>query len=277
MFDHRAADVVVNAANLKRAAQQVSVASSEKESAERLPAPQFYVRASDAVANPYPWALGYKEITAPTNVRTMIAALLPGVGFGNKVPLLLPQTETCAEAARIVSLLSANLNAFALDFVLRQKLQGQTINLFILEQLPVIPPAHFNQPLPAAFTAAARKAQLMNGHHAQPSVADFVIPQVLALSYTAHDLAPLARDLGYVDSQGAVLPPIVWNDEERRERLAALDALFFWLYGLDAADVDYVLSTFPIVREQDERAFGRFRTLEDVQRWRALLPEFEAI
>ncbi|MDR3454258.1 MAG: hypothetical protein P4L96_15930 [Rhodoferax sp.] len=38
-----------------------------------------------------------------------------------------------------------------------------------------------------------RQAQLMNGHHAHPSVADFVVPQMLALSYTAHDLAPFAR------------------------------------------------------------------------------------
>ena len=50
-----------------------------------------------------------------------------------------------------------------------------------------------------------RAAGLMNGHHPQPTVADFVIPQVLALSYTAHDLAPFARDLGYVDARGAVL------------------------------------------------------------------------
>ena len=57
-----------------------------------------------------------------------------------------------------------------------------------------------------AFTTRMRATGLMNGHHPQPSVADFVIPQVLALSYTAHDLAPFARDLGYVDAQGQVLP-----------------------------------------------------------------------
>jgi len=39
-----------------------------------------------------------------------------------------------------------------------------------------------------------------------------------------------------------------------------LDALFFHLYGLDENDTDYVLSTFPIVREQDMKAHGRYRT-----------------
>ena len=77
-------------------------------------------------------------------------------------------------------------------------------------------------------------------------------------------MAPFARDLGYVDAAGAVLPPFVWNDEERRTRLAALDALFFWLYGLNADDAAYILDTFPIVRDQDTKVFGRYRTREDV-------------
>jgi hypothetical protein len=116
-----------------------------------------------------------------------------------------------------------------------------------------------------------RATKLMNGHHPNPTVADFVIPQVLALTYTAHDMAPFARDLGYVDATGQVLPPLVWNDEERRARLAALDALFFWLYGLNADDAAYILGTFPIVRDQDTKAFGRYRTQDDVLAALALL------
>ena len=81
---------------------------------------------------------------------------------------------------------------------------------------------------------------------------------------TAHDMAPFARDLGYVDEAGEVLPPFVWNDEERRTRLAALDALFFWLYGLGLDDAAYIMDTFPIVRDQDTKAFGSYRTKDDV-------------
>lgn len=264
MYDHRAADVVVHTGNLHRAAQPETIAPSEKKQVDRYPQPQFFVQASECVANPYDWALGFKEITASTNARSMIASLLPGVGFGNKVPLLITENTTPQTAARTASLLAATLNSFAFDFVLRQKLQGQTINLFILEQLPVIAPERFSEPLPAAFAVAMRAAQLMNGHHPQPTVADFVIPQVLALSYTAHDLAPFARDLGYVDATGQVLPPFTWDEEERRTRLAALDAVFFYLYDLDANDAAYILDTFPIVREQDEKVFGRYRTKEDV-------------
>jgi hypothetical protein len=138
------------------------------------------------------------------------------------------------------------------------------VNWFVVEQLPVIAPARFNDPLPAPFAAAMRAAKLMNGHHPLPTVADFVLPQVLALSYTAHDMAPFARDMGYVDSAGEVLPPFVWEEEERRARMAALDAVFFWLYGLNAADARYMLGTFPIVRDQDTKVFGRYRTQDDI-------------
>lgn len=83
--------------------------------------------------------------------------------------------------------------------------------------------------------------------------------EVLALSYTAHDPAPFARDLGYLDAQGAVRPPFVWDPQDRARRMARLDALFFHLYGLGADAACYILSTFPILREQDQKAHGGFR------------------
>ena len=77
---------------------------------------------------------------------------------------------------------------------------------------------------------------------------------MLRLSYTAHDLEPFARDLGY---KGA---PFQWDEDDRRHRMARLDALFFQLYGISRDDAAYILDTFPIVREQDEKAFGRYLT-----------------
>lgn len=75
--------------------------------------------------------------------------------------------------------------------------------------------------------------------------------EVAALSYTAHDLAPFARDLGHVNPDGSVKPPFAWAPKDRAHRMARLDALFFHLY---------VLSTFPIVGEQDMKAHGTYRT-----------------
>ena len=77
---------------------------------------------------------------------------------------------------------------------------------------------------------------------------------VLRLTYTAHDMAPFARDLGYDG------PPFIWKDEERRHLRARLDALYFHLYGLSKDDAAYILDTFPGVRRHNEAAFGRYRT-----------------
>jgi len=231
MYDHRAADVVVNAANLHRAAQQVAIQDAAKTRPDRYPMPQYWVRreATEGFGLP-PVVLVFKDVTAPTNVRTMIASLASSGAFGNTLPVLvLPPNEA--------ALLLANLNSFAFDFLARQKVQGQHLNWYILEQLPVIAPAAHEQ-----------------------SIADFIRDQVLALSYTAHDLAPFARALGYVDADGQVKPPFPWDPEDRAQRMARLDAVFMHLYGLNEADADYILSAFPIVREQDRRAHGRFRT-----------------
>jgi hypothetical protein len=268
-YDHRAASVEVNAQNLKVATLSDRTDNTRKQDSVYYPMPQYWVDArSIPQARNLPWALGFREIARATDVRTMIAAIVPGTAAGNKLPLLLPESGHEQDYARNASLLLANFNALAFDYAVRQKVQSTTLNWYIVEQFPVIASARFDEPLSAAFTAAMRHAKLMNGHH-QPTVADFIILQVLSLSYTAHDLAPFALDLGYTDKAGNVLAPILWNDDERRARMAALDALFFHLYGLNAEEAACVLDAFPIVREQDELAFGCYRTRDDVL---ALLP-----
>ena len=47
---------------------------------------------------------------------------------------------------------------------------------------------------------------------------------------------------------------------ERAQVRAELDAYFFHLYGLSREDADYILETFPIVRKNDEKAHGEYRT-----------------
>ena len=231
-FDHRAASVVVNPQNLNRPAQPREASLAEHANKGWLPEPQFWVPQANCGWSPEAaWILGFKEITAPTNARTFIAALFPTVGFGNKVPILKPET-----AERDEWLLAANFNSMVFDFVTRQKVQGQTLNLFIIEQLPVIAPDDYGMRLGSA------------------TARDLVRDHVLRLTYTADDMEPLARDLGYNG------PPFVWNEEERRHLRARLDALYFHLYGLSRDDADYILSTFPIVQREDEAAFGTYRT-----------------
>jgi len=196
------------------------------------------------------WVLGFKEITAPTNERTFISALFPAVGFGNKIPIFKPEGAHCAE-----HLLCANFNSTVFDFVTRQKVQGQTLNLFIVEQLPVVPPDRYT-----------------SARFGTKSAEEIVRDAVLELTYTAHDMAPFARDMGYVDEAGIVKPPFIWSDERRLKLRAKLDAVYFHLYGVtDRDDVRYIYSTFPIVEREESAAHGRYLSRDLCLAWMSAL------
>ncbi|MBS0592098.1 MAG: Eco57I restriction-modification methylase domain-containing protein [Proteobacteria bacterium] len=245
-YDHRHAGVAVNEGNLHNPATGARLDASGKADPWALPEPQYWVLQEHVPREcRREWALAFRDIARATDMRTCIAAIVPGSAAGNTLPLLTP-CDGSADFPRWAPLLLANLNPLALDYVARQKAQSTHLNWYILEQLPVIAPEQFEASIGGV------------------CIADFVREQVLRLSYTAHDLAPFARDLGHVDAQGRVLPPFRWDDDDRRRRIAALDGLFLHLYGLGDDDAAYLLDSFPIVREQDLAACGRLRTRDDV-------------
>ena len=84
-------------------------------------------------------------------------------------------------------MLLANLGSKTLDLVARQKAQSTHLNWFIVEQFPVVPPDWYEVENFGPRTAG-----------------EIVREAVLELTYTAHDMAPFARDMGYVDEDGDV-------------------------------------------------------------------------
>ena len=240
-FDHRAASVVVNPMNRHRPSQPVPATSTQHMNPQWLPEPQFWVLSSETTNQIGRYSIGLKHITSPTNARSLIASLIPKVGAGNSLPLLRGSTGFSASVA---ALIVANLNAISLDYVLRQKVQGQNLNLFILEQLPIVPMENYEITQFGSKTAG-----------------DIVRECVLELTYTAHDMAPFAQDLFYVDKYSAVNEPFVWNDPRRSMLRAKLDAIFFLLYGIeDREDVRYIYSTFPIIERHEVGRFGVYRS-----------------
>jgi len=178
------------------------------------------------------WLLGWRDIARNTDVRTVIAAVIPRVAVGHKLPLIF------LEHGQPTSLL-ALLSSFPLDYCARQKLGGTSLTYFVMHQLPVLPPAAFAEPAP------------WDGPR---TIDEWIRPRVLELVYTAWDLEPFAGDHGYDG------PPFRWDPERRALLRAELDAAFFHLYGLERDDVDYVMDTFPIVRRRDEQTYGEYRT-----------------
>ena len=243
-YDHRAASVVVNPENRHRPAQPVPATLEQHENADWLPDPQFWVARSQIPAEDCEWWIGWKDVTAPTNVRTVIAAIIPQSGVGNTFPVLLP-SENPDAYAMAASRLLANLNAIPFDYVARQKVQGQHLNWYIVEQLPIVPTDRYEATRFGSKTAA-----------------EIVRDAVLELTYTAHDMAAFARDLGYDG------PPFQWDEYRRLYLRAKLDALFFHLYGItDRDDIRYIYSTFPIVERQETATYDRYLSRDLCLAW----------
>ena len=198
------------------------------------------------------WLLGWRDIARSTDERTVIAAVIPRVGVGDTFLLALPGTHGQIQA------LLAVLNSVALDFAARQKVGGTHLKYHVFKQLPVPPPNTFLSPCPWS---------------PAETLADWIRPRVLELTYTAWDLEAFARDLGYHG------PPFRYDPERRAQLRAELDACFFHLYlgtpeewereatpelralfPTPRAAVEYILEQFPIVRRRDEERFGEYRT-----------------
>ena len=77
--------------------------------------------------------VGFMDVTSATNARTFIACPLPDLPCGNKVPSL----SLCTGDIDRPLLLAAFCNSLACDFATRTRLVGNTMNWFIVEELPI--------------------------------------------------------------------------------------------------------------------------------------------
>ena len=223
-YDHRAAGVVVQSANWVRQGQTEATTLVLHQNPEFAAQPRWWVEeqhvARAVAAAGQPAYLCYKDVTSPTNQRTMIAAMIPRVGVLNSAPLILAGEGI---SPRQCCCLLANLNSFALDFVARQKVGGVHLNFFIVEQLPVFPPDRYENRCP---------------WDKRQKLETWISDRVLRLTCTSHDMRPLAEAAGFK-------PPVSkWNPAKRALWTAELDAAFFLLYGIGREDAEYVLGTF---------------------------------
>jgi hypothetical protein len=206
--------------------------------------------------------MGFTDITSPTNERSMLASIIPAVGVGHTMPLMLTSQTPAVEG-----ILHASLNSFVFDYVGRQKLGGLHYTYFIVKQLAALSPDRYSGQCPWSDAAGTFE--------------NWLLPRVLELTYTAWDLEPFAQDCGWSG------PPFRWDGDRRFELRCELDAAFFHLYlpadtngdwlpaehetaddlvllkasfPTPRAAVAYIMDTFPIVRRRDEETWGEYRT-----------------
>ena len=256
--------------------------------------PQYWVASSEVDARLHnwraEWLLGFRRITGSVLERTFSTCVIPRVGTGHNFPVVFLSGERAVQA----SALFATWNSLPFDYFVRQKLAGATVNFFVLEQLPVLPPTIY-----------------------MPNLLVVIVPRVLELVYTAWDIKPFADDVwseadaglrtaieaqwqenvqatggGHANAQppdwlsvtavpdtrytkpGTPFPhpPFKWDEERRAVLRAELDALYAKLYGLTEEELRYILDpkdvygpdfpgeTFRVLKEKEIRQYGEYRT-----------------
>lgn len=191
------------------------------------------------------WLIGFRDITGATVLRTVIPTVLPRTAVGHKLPLLLPSVDSGLAMA-----LLANLSSFVLDYVARQKVGGTSLAYFVLKQLPILTPSTHKKPVP---------------WEPRTPLGEWIKPRVLELTFTSNDIRGFAASVGWNG------PSFSWDPERRALLRAELNAALFHIYGLSREETSFVMDTFPIVRQRDERSFGEFRTK------RLVLERFDAL
>lgn len=270
-FNHRVADVVKSEIAVHRQQQPQPLSVEELGDTTRTAVPYYWVCENEVWSKledarwPYEWLMGWRDITAATNERTVISGVIPACAVGDTFLLMFPVNDY---APYIVPC----LNSSVVDYATRQKIGGVHLKYHYFKQLPILQSQILDKPVP---------------WHPSLTLADWLKSRILELTYTAEDLRPFAEDMGY-DGE-----PFVWDEERRFQLRAELDAAFFHLYlpanpdgtwkqaeketdteykALCAAfptprhAVDYIMETFPIVKKKDEKVYGRYRTKEAILR-----------
>ena len=210
---------------------------TEKQDEQCVVLPRYWVAHQEIQKRIDPksrWLLAFRDVCRSTDERTAIFTAIPAVAVGHTAPLLcLPgRLETAAG-------LMACLSSFVLDYTVRQFVGGTHLSYSYLKQLPVLPPEAYTRPCPWDRGC---------------TVASWLLPCTLELTYTAWDLQPFAQECGYDG------PPFRWEEARRFLLRCELDAACFHLYGVEREDVAYILDTFPIVARKERAIYGEYRT-----------------
>lgn len=183
--------------------------------------------------------LAFRNVASSTNVRSMIACLIPQKSFSpNSVTIVLPKVE--GELAlgsgfiRLSAYLAGIFNSYVFDFLVRQRVSAN-LNFFYVYQTPV--PADYSSELGA-------------------------------------EIARLAARLSFCDERFRWAAETVgskWGPLSMRDRVrltAKLNALVARLYGLTKEELNVVLSSFGGF-EEDEKILelpAQFEWSDDLMR-----------
>ncbi|OYV75210.1 MAG: hypothetical protein B7Z66_13730 [Chromatiales bacterium 21-64-14] len=190
--------------------------------------PRYLVQRRDFVEQGKPdngLRLAFRDLTNATNMRTIIGTLLPRLPCNNKTPFFSADDITTLVA------LSAVLNSYSADYVMRQRLSGSagagSLNPFVLHEQPLVKTS--GMPLLKELTARL----------------ELGLPMFSAVVRKCAEIYPSA-------SARAL------TTHERLRLRCILDAIVAALYGLSREDLRWILRDCDHPKERlTEKAFCR--------------------
>ncbi|HJU13638.1 MAG TPA: N-6 DNA methylase [Candidatus Nitrosotalea sp.] len=169
------------------------------------------------------YRIAWRNISRSTDQRTMICTILPPYGFlGNSLNYIKPlffdgRSYLPSLTFKETLFLCGMLNSFVVDFVLRHKVSINA-NMFYVYELPV--------------------PRLKEGE----KYFDEVIERVGSLICTTEEFADIKRKCG--------ISKVAINTDEREILAAQINALAAKIFDLNEEELEFILSTFPIVEER---------------------------
>lgn len=183
------------------------------------------------------WLLCWRDICRSTDKRTLISTVVPFVATTG-ANLVISKIET-----KYFAVLLSCFNSIVCDFVVRQKIGGTHLNYSYLKQVSIPPKELFDE-----------------------YELKFIIPRVIKLTYTSIRLADWAQELGCYGE------PYSFEPYARHQISSELDAFLAKIYGLnkvelsyildpaDVMEVDYPSETFRVLKNNEIKEFGEYRT-----------------
>jgi len=246
-YDHRAASVKFDKKKWTRQGQTIKTTLVQHRNPEYVVQPRWWIEEKkvESVISKYEFyhSIVFKNVTSPTNHRTMIGTIIPWSGVVHSAPLMIAGKN---HAISLVVCLLGNLNSYIYDYVCRQKIGGINLSYYIINQLPVLLPEDYDQSCP---------------WNKDKTLKDWVSERVLKLTCTSNDMIPFAEESDF--------KPKVWKwkPEERAEIMAQLDACYLILYGVNRDDAEYILSTFGGINEIDQDLFDGLSTFDRIMKY----------
>jgi len=226
------------------------------------------------------YRLGFRDVAASTNERTLVASILPRTWSGNTITVIRPYDSLRAPDApneKESLWLNALLGSFCLDFLIRQKVTNH-ISHFYLYTLPV-PRTNGATLHDFFYPLVARALRLLSDNPLFDELwesafdlswqaSDFWYPPSGSLEYGPTHEQEIRRNLARSARQ---LTP-EWEPHcgvherlpdrrdtgDRAQLRAEIDAYVAHLYGVSRDEFAYILDTFPVLKRKEETVFGEF-------------------